>query len=147
MSLVSIYGPPTPPVRDPARRASARGTRVFLAILVISALTSVAVIALLQFQKHGSERLEVDRAETIRLDDEARHEALRLQTAELMPAIPSPPKLEIPPPVRLQTAEPLPPLEAGRRQVAEPLSAPVEVERRSPSTAEPARLQTAEILR
>ncbi|MFY0536719.1 hypothetical protein [Nannocystis pusilla] len=144
---MSIYGPPTSPVRDHARRASARGTRIFLALLVIGALTSVAVIALLQFQRHGSEHLEVDRAETIRLDAEARHEAMRLQSAEFMPAIPSPPNLEIPPPVHLQTAESLPrpddPPEAGHMQVAEP----VEVERNSPSAAEPARLQTAEILR
>lgn len=154
MSLVSIYGPPTPPVRDHARRDSARGTRIFLALLVLGALTSVAVIALLQFQRQSGERLEVDRAETIRLDAEARQEAMRLQAAEFMPAIPSPPNLEIPPPVRMQTAESLPrpidppaPVEAGRMQVAEPLAAPVEVERSSPSAAEPARLQTAEILR
>lgn len=154
MSLVSIYGPPTSPVRDHARQASVRGTRIFLALLVLGALTSVAVIALLQSQRHGSERLEVDRAETIRLDAEARHEAMRLQAAEFMPAVPSPPNLEIPPPVRLQTAESLPrpvdppaPVEAGRMQVAEPLSAPVEALRKSPPAAEPARLQTAEILR
>ncbi|WP_434420845.1 hypothetical protein [Nannocystis pusilla] len=144
---MSIYGPPTPPVRDHARRASAHATRVFLALLVIGALTSVAVIALLQFRKHDSEHLAVDRAETIRLDNEARQEATRLQTAELLPALPSPPNLEIPPPVRLQTAESLPrpddPPEAGHLQVAEP----VEVERKPPSAAEPARLQTAEILR
>ncbi|MCY1072612.1 hypothetical protein OV090_48145 [Nannocystis sp. RBIL2] len=151
---MSIYGPPTPPVRDHARRASAHATRIFLALLVIGALTSVGVIALLQFGKHGSEHLEVERAETIRLDAEARQEAMRLQTAEFMPAIPSPPNLEIPPPVRLQTAESLPhpddlptPAETGRMQVAEPLSAPVEVERKSPPAAEPARLQTAELLR
>lgn len=154
MSLVSIYGPPTPPVRDHARRASARATRIFLALIVIGALTSVGVMALLEFRKHGSEHLAVERAETIRLDAEARQEAMRLQTAEFLPAVPSPPNIEVPPPVRLQTAESLPrpddlpaPVEAGRMQVAEPLSAPVEVERNSPPAAEPARLQTAEILR
>lgn len=147
MSLVSIYGPPTPPVRDHARRASAHATRVFLALIVIVTLTIVGVMALLEFGKHGSEHLAVERAETIRLDAEARQQAMRLQTAELMPAIPSPPDLELPPPVRLQTAEPLPPRAVGHRQVAESLSAPVEVERKSPPTAEPARLQTAEILR
>jgi hypothetical protein len=149
VSLVSIYGPPTPPVRDHARRASARATRLVLAIITIGALASVAVMALLEFRKHGSERLEVQRAETIRLDAEAQQEAIRLQTAAFLPAVPSPPDIEVPPPVRLQTAESLPrpddhhaPAEAGRMQVAEPLA----VERKAPSAAEPARLQTAEIL-
>ncbi|WAS94313.1 hypothetical protein [Nannocystis punicea] len=146
---MSIYGPPTPPVRDNARRASAHGTRVFLALIVLGVLTSVGVIGLLECQKHSSERLEVQRAETIRLDTEALLEAERLQTAELLPAIPSPPNLEIPPSVISQPSEPAGdlPVDTGRIQTAEPLqlkpgrkSAPAE-------PAEPERLQTAEILR
>jgi hypothetical protein len=149
VNRVSIYGPPTPPVRDHARRASAHATRVFLALIVLGTLTFVGVMGLLEFQKHSSERLEVDRAETIRLDTQARQEAMRLQSAEFLPAVPSPPNLEIPQPVLPQAAEPQPagdlPFDTGSLQTAEPL--PLKPGRKSaPAEPEPERLQTAEIL-
>ncbi|WP_143140216.1 hypothetical protein [Nannocystis exedens] len=158
---MSIYGPPAPPDRDHARKASAHLTRVVIAVIVIGSLVVVAVMGLLAYQRRSSDRLEVDRAEAIRLETGASLEAQRLQSADFLPEPPARPNSELPPP--LQTAEPLPrgayprPVAGAddtptaeptaRPQVAEPLTAPLELERKTPPAAEPARLQTAEILR
>lgn len=155
MTGVSIYGPPAPPPRDHAKRASVRLTRLVLGIIVLGALTYCGVLALLAFQRQDNVHLVVDQAETIRLDAERRHEALRLQTADLLPPIPARPNIEIPPPPQLQTAESLPmPARAPALQTAESLPAmPARESEREPprptelERGEPGRLQTAEILR
>ena len=139
---MSIYGPPASLIRDHARRTGVRLTRVILAVIAITSLVGVAMVALLDFYDYGSHHLAVDRAETVRLEAKARHEAMRLQTAEFLPSVPIVPDLEAPPPL-LRAAELLP-VDAWPRPIDDDSHEPGEVERKSP--AEPARLQTAEIL-
>ncbi|MDC0718302.1 hypothetical protein [Nannocystis bainbridge] len=139
---MSIYGPPASLARDHARRTGLQLTRVILAVIAITGLVGVAMVVLLESQDLGSHHLAVDRAETIRLEAEARHEVMRLQTAEFLPSVPIVPDLEAPPPL-LRSAELLP-VDAWPRPIDDDAHEPGEPERKSP--AEPARLQTAEIL-
>ncbi|MBZ5707885.1 hypothetical protein [Nannocystis pusilla] len=146
---MSIYGPPAPPPRNLAKRASVRLTRLVLGIIILGALTYCTVLAVLSFRRNDGEHLAVEQAETIRLDAERRREAMRLQTADILPPIPARPDFAIPAP--LQTAEPLPrplapavPAGAGEREPPLPVEAAELVPARP---VEPERLQTAEILR
>ncbi|MCY1061401.1 hypothetical protein [Nannocystis sp. SCPEA4] len=146
---MSIYGPPAPPPRDLAKRASILLTRLVLGIITLGALTYCTVLAVLAFRDNNREYLAVDQAETTRLDAERRREAMRLQTADILPPIPARPDFEIPAP--LQTAEPLPrpvaptvPAASGEREPPRPVEA---AELMPARPVEPERLQTAEILR
>lgn len=142
LTAVSIYGPPPRPPARVSQNALVALVRLLVIIVAVSGLTCVGVFALLDFQDASRKSLEIDRVQRS-------VEVPRLETADLMPAIPVPPKFEIPEP--LQSAEILAP--ARTRPAVEPAS-PVETppplqsaELLPPAPAHPEPLQSAEILR
>lgn len=103
---MSIYGPR--PSRPPSKpKPGTSGLRPLLVFIFGAALLGASLGALSSFQRDAKVTLEIDRAESTRRDMQRSLDLLRLQTAELIPDVPEPPRFELPAP--LQTAELVPP--------------------------------------